>query len=126
MGQDPVRLVVWGGCPGAPWRKSLGRPVISCLVGAVRVGGHQSPSSSGLGASSGSSSSKYLSSSSRATMSRLSKSGLSSTVLQGEGLSGAGSAWGPRQPPLLLTLWRSWGLGTPEAKGPILAAVSWS
>lgn len=46
---------------------------------------HQSPSSSGLGASSGSSSSKYLSSSSRATMSRLSKSGLLSTVLQGEG-----------------------------------------
>lgn len=66
---------------------------------------HQSPSSSGLGASSGSSSSKYLSSSSRATMSRLSKSGLLSTVLRGEGGCQGLVLWAS----LLLTLQRSWG-----------------
>lgn len=78
MRPDPVRQLHWG-----PWRKSLSQPLISCLVLGGQGGwlGRQSPSSSGLGASSGSSSSKYLSSSSRATMSRLSKSGLSSTAL---------------------------------------------
>lgn len=99
--------------------------MIGCQVGewaGWAAGDHQFPSSSGLGASSGSSSSKYLSSSSRATMSRLSKSGLSSTVLQGEGLSGAHSAGDPSLPIfLLLTLWRRWGL-SPDLPGRPKAA----
>jgi hypothetical protein len=78
-----------------PWRMFLNQLVIGCLAGTGQAGSsHQSPPSSGLGASSGSSSSKYLSSSSRATMSRLSKSGLSSTVLQGE--EAVRGLWPPR------------------------------
>ena len=126
MRLDPVRWwCVWvvGHCPDVPLEKgSLSRPGISCLVGdgdgagGGKGGGHQSPSSSGLGASSGSSSSKYLSSSSRATMSRLSKSGLSSTVLQGEEAVKDWVSLGPSDAQVK-------GLGRPDVKGHVLAAV---